>query len=118
MFPFVFSKCRPQWKNIKTAKYKSLQHESVSMVSILYVYIDFFPGLMKILINLHMHSIENHICHKIPKFLNISDLEYVYVYSHPRRLAIFKDLRKCFQIIPPLKLLMLDHFISIKWFHG
>lgn len=53
MFPFVFSKCQPQWKNIKTAKYKILHHDSVSMVSILYVYIDYFLGLMKkILINL------------------------------------------------------------------
>jgi hypothetical protein len=54
MFPFVFSKCQPQWKNIKTAKYKTCQHGSVSMVSILYVYVDCLLGLMMILINLYI----------------------------------------------------------------
>lgn len=84
MFPFVFSKCQPQWKHIKTAKYKTLQHESVSMVSILYVYIDFLVGLIKnILTNLCK---QKHWKPRLPQtfmVLDISDLEDHNAYSHP-----------------------------------
>lgn len=44
MFPFVLSKCQPQWKHIKTAKYKTLQ---ARMFPWYQFYIDFFLGLIK-----------------------------------------------------------------------
>lgn len=89
MFPFVFSKRQPQWKNIKTAKYKAFSMNLFPWCQF-YMFILIFSWSHERDFNKSMHTKapKAAFAAKIPKFLNISNLEYYCVYSHSG-LALF-----------------------------